>query len=535
VLELEGSYVEAPQAPLISRLLGEDRRPFVGLLSRIATAARDDRLSTVVLVIRPLGIGWGKAGELREAIARLRDAGRRTVVLLDMAAFSAAREYYVAAAADEVYIVPGGVVPIVGLAAEYFFLGGLWEKLGIEFEVGKAGRYKSAVEAYAGKGMSDATREMANSLLDSINDAFIDAIVSDRRLTRDEVLATIDRAPMLPAELEQLGLVDGSFHLDVLLDEIGGDVVRQKRYASVLPAEVGFEPVAEVALIYGTGTVVEGRGTTSRSGAPVFASKTVSKAILDAAKDDSIDAIILRIDSPGGSALASEQIWRTLQEARRYEKPIVASFSDLAASGGYYVASGADSIVSAAGTLTGSIGVFALRPVLGGAFEKLGVAVESLTRGRHADFLLATDPLSEGARKRLQDIVLETYRIFLERVAAGRSLSLEAVDAVAQGRVWTGEQALEHGLVDELGGLHTAVSRVRTRLGLDAGADVSLVAFPPPQSLSEEIADILDSRIAAFMQSRIPLPDALHRLEVMLLELPLEGPLMIPPVLVEIH
>jgi len=534
VLELEGSYLEAPQAPVLLRLLGEKRRPFVSLLSRFATAERDDRLERVVLVIRPLGVGWGKAGEIRDAIERLSAAGRKTVAYLEISSFGANREYWVASAADEVYLVPGGTAPVVGLAAEYYFMGGLWEKLGVGVEVGKAGRFKSAVETFADEGMSDASREMANSLLDSANDAFVDGIAAGRGLTREEVEAIVDRGPMLANELEGLGLIDGSLHLDLLLEQYPGEVVRQDTYAGVLPEEVGFEEKARVALIYGSGTVVSSRGS-DRGQGPVFAADDTRDALLAAAGDPSIDAILLRIDSPGGSALAAEQMWRALERAKQKGKPIVASFSDVAASGGYYVAAGADAIVSTGGALTGSIGVFALRPVLGEALKKIGINQVTLTRGRFAEFLLASEPLSAAAHARLQDVVMETYRLFVERVAEGRSLSVEAVDGVAQGRVWTGRQALELGLVDEIGGLHTAVARIKRMLDLDADDDVTLVSFPGAQSFSEEIRDLMDARISAIGRARMPIPDKLQRLESWLLDLPQGAPALVPPMLVEIH
>ena len=195
VLEIGGEYVEAAQPSLIARALGEDQRSFVSLLSTLTMAERDDRLAAVVLVIRPLQIGWGKADELRAAVGRLGDAGRKTVAFLEVASFSATREYYVATAADEIYVVEGGAVPVVGLAAEYLFLGGLWEKLGVGFEVGKAGKYKSAVESYTGRGMSEPTREMAESLLDSANGAFVDAIAEGRGMDRTSVVAARDSRP----------------------------------------------------------------------------------------------------------------------------------------------------------------------------------------------------------------------------------------------------------------------------------------------------------------------------------------------------
>jgi len=546
VLQLAGSYVETQQPPLFSRLLGDSARPFVGLLSTLAFAERDDRLKTVVLRIRSLDIGWGKAQEIRNAIGRLRAAGRKVVAHLELAAFSANREYYVASAADEIYMPPGANLPVLGLAGEYLYFGGLWAKLGIEIEVARVGKYKSAVETFVGEGMSPASREMANSLLDSTYQQFVDGIAEGRGMTPDQVRAAIDAGPVLGEDLRELDLIDGIEHVRPLLDRLGGAVVEHSVYAQLDPTSVGFDPVAQVALIYGTGTVVMGKGSLSPRGNPVLASETVSKAFREAAKDSEIDAIIFRIDSPGGSSLASEVVWEALREARSSGKPIIASFSDVAASGGYYVAAGADEIVAPPGVLTGSIGVFALRPVLGGLLDKIGIQVEALTRGRHADFHLSAEPLSEGAGERLQSLVDDTYELFVERVAEGRSMDPKAVDEIAQGRVWTGAQAFELGLLDELGGLHVAVERVKSRLELTPDDDVVLRPYPEPRSLVEQLAEMLQGRVARFSRSRGELIDALaeagiaeagllRRLEARLAELPLGSPLALAPLMVEIR
>lgn len=546
VIDLAGSYVEAQQPPFFSRLLGESSCPFVALLSTLAFAERDDRLNTVVMRIRPLEIGWGKAQEIRNAMGRLRGAGRKVVAYLELAAFSANREYYIASAADEVYVPPGANVPLLGLAGEYLFLGGLWKKLGVEIEVARVGKYKSAVETFAGEGMSAASREMANSLLDSTYQQFVAGIAEGRGMTADEVLAAIDAGPVLGEELRERGLIDGIEHVESLLERLGGPVVEHSVYAKADPESVGFDPVAQVALIYGTGTVVMGKGSLSPRGNPVLASETVSKALREAAENPEIDAILFRIDSPGGSSLASEMVWEALRDARGSGKPIIASFSDVAASGGYYVASAADEIVASPGVLTGSIGVFALRPVLGGLLDKVGIKVEALTRGRHADFQLSARPLSAGAEERLQSLVDDTYHLFVERVAEGRAMDPKAVEEVAQGRVWTGAQALEVGLLDELGGLHAAVERVKARLDLSPDDDVVLVPYPEPRSLPEQLVDLLQGRVAKALTSRPDLLDVLGRagsaeaglagrLESQLLELPLGSPLAVPPLLVEIR
>lgn len=544
LLEIGGAYVEAPGPSPLARIAGDDTRPFIGLLSMFSLAERDDRLANVVMRIRPLEIGWGKAGELREAIARLRAKGIHTIAYLEIQNFSANKELFVASAADEIYVTPGAGVPLVGLAAEYLFLGGFWEKLGIEFEVAKAGRYKSAVEVYAEREMSEASREMANSLLDDTYARFVEGLADGRGMKVEDVLAAIDAGSVRSQRLESMGLIDGELHIDQLLDRLGPDVVEHAEYASTDPASLGFEAVAEFALIYGTGTVLQGEANDSPlSSRPVFASETVSRAILDAAEDPSIKAIVLRIDSPGGSALASELIWRAIRRARGEGKPVIASFSDVAASGGYYVASAADLIVSDPGTLTGSIGVFALRPTVGGLLEKLDIGIDSLTRGRHADFLLSSEKMSEGSQARLQTSVLDTYQLFLTRVADGRQLAIDQVDAIAQGRVWTGRQALDVGLVDVLGGLHTAVREAKLAVGLSQDDDVYLIPFPKQKTFSQQLVEAFQQSAIQAADAVSPLPEAtrrawpepLARVMDFARALPTGTPLLVPPVLVDIR
>jgi len=540
VIEVGGSYIEAPGASPLARLAGDTSRPFIGLLSVFALAERDDRIATVVLRIQPLGLGWGKADEIREAIGRLREKGIHTVAHLEIQNFSANKELFIASAADEVFVSPGSAVPLVGMAAEYLFLGGFWEKLGVEFEVARAGRYKSAVELFSERTMSPASREMADSLLDDTYQRFVEALASGRGMTTREVINAIDTGSVRSQRLEELGLIDGEIHLDRLLKRFGDEVVSHAEYARVDPEQLGFEAKANFALIYGTGTVVQGGsdGSALRS-SPVFASETISRAILEAAEDSEIAAIVLRIDSPGGSALASELIWRAIDRAREMGKPVIASFSDVAASGGYYVASAADVIVSDPGTLTGSIGVFTLRPVIGGLLEKLEIGIDSITRGRHADFLLSSQKMSPASMARLQTSVLDTYQLFLARVADGRGMSVEQVDEIGQGRVWTGRQALEVGLIDELGGLYTAVRRAKESVDLAPTDDVYLIPFPRQKSLSAQLVEAFQQTMIRVAGSGMMwtegLPAPLRQMADWTRELPSGTPLLIPPALIEIH
>ena len=492
VLDLAGEYVESAEPAYFSRLLARPRRPFVSLLSEIAKAERDERLAAVIFRVRGLEVGWGKAQEIREAIARLAARGRRAVAYLELASSSSNLDYYVASAAPEIYASPATRAPLAGLGAEFFFLGGFWDLLGVEFEVERIGRYKTAADTITGHDMSEANREMADALLDSINAQFIEGIATSRALSSEAVRAAIDAAPFEPQELLAHRLIDGTLFFDELVAKLGdGQLVEGAKYAGVDPTRVGFDPVARFALIYGSGAVVTGSGSSSPTGSPVLAADTVSKALDAAANASDIDAIIFRVDSPGGSPLASDIVWRAAERAKQRGKPLIASFSDVAASGGYYAAVAADAIVASPASITGSIGVFVLRPVLGGLLEKLGIGFTSLTRGAHADLQLSTARLSDASRERLRAEVSSIYALFVDRVATGRGLDSERVDAVARGRVWTGAQAAERSLVDELGGLHTATRRAKQALDLDVDADVELVVYPQPRSLVEQLAEVL--------------------------------------------
>ena len=528
VLPIEGRYVEAQDPSLLARLLTDTGMSFAALLSEMKKAERDDRLSRVVLRIRTLAIGWGQAQELRGAIRRLREAGRRPIAYLEVAGFGANIEYYVASAADEVQIAPASFGGVVGLAGEYFFLGQMWKKFGIEFDVARAGRYKSAVETLTGDEMSDAYREAANSLLDSMIHQFISGIAESRKLTPSAVQAIIDIAPMTPRDMVENGLADEIAFFDELLESLEGPIVEAADYAQIDPASLGFDPVAQFALVYGSGNVVVGDGRATSRGNPVMASDTVADALEAAADDPEIDAIIFRIDSPGGSVLAADIIWRAVEVAKRSGKPLIASFSNVAASGGYYVAAGADAILAPPASVTGSIGVFALRPVLKGLLDKLDINVETMTRGAHADLLVASQPLSPETAAILDREIEAIYRLFIERVAAGRKLDLQKVDAMAQGRVWTGEQALDRGLIDELGGLSQAVLRAKKALGLDADADVALMPYPEAGTLAQQLTDTL-RRISLEVVQDSPLQNFAERVQIWFDAVPVGAPALVPP------
>ena len=535
LFELSGDFVEAPDAPLLAQLLGFEQRSLLGTLSELRKAERDERIAHVVLVIRDLQIGWGKAQELRDAIGALREKGRHPIAYLEVGGFGANIEYYVASAAEQVYCAPGGGAPLIGLAQEFLFLGGLWDKLGVKVEVAQAGAYKGAAESIAGRGMSEAYREHAAALLDSIDASFVAGIARGRGIEEAAVRSALAEATSKPEELERLHLVDGVETRRELLEALGNPpVVKAAEYARVDPASLGFDPQATFALVYGSGTITLGRGTTARSGRPVFAADTVIEALEDAAKDDGVRAILLRIDSPGGGAFPSELVWRAIREARK-KKPVIASFSDYAASGGYYLASAADAIVAQPSTLTGSIGVFAVRPALGPLLARFDVGVVTQTRAPHAEIELLTQQLSPENRAWLQADVMEVYHRFLSRVSEGRGIPVEALDPLAEGRVWTGQQAAGLKLVDALGGMRTAVAKAKEKVGIAPDADVALAVFPPPKPLAVQLREALHMRIAQSLAPALPLPGALGHIAGWLDAVSVDGPVLAPSVWMEVH
>jgi len=526
VLTLEGDYVEGADAPLLARFLGGGEQSLLGLYSAFRKAELDPRIARVVLRVRGLGIGWGKAQELRASIQRVNEAGKETVAVLETEGFGAGG-YYVASAAKRVVATPASRSPLLGLAAEHLFFAGLFEKLGVMVEYERAGDYKSAVEPFTAEKMSAASREMSNALLDSTEASFAADVAAARGLEPAAVRALVDQAPSSADELLAAKLIDEvAYYEDVVK---GAQLVEQEDWAAVDAASLGVKPEATFALISGSGMVVPGKGDITATGTRVMAADTFVEAVHEALEDAEVKALLVRIDSPGGSPLASDLMWRALRDAREAGKPVIVSMSDVAASGGYYVASAADTIVSHPTTLTGSIGVFVIRPSLGGLLQKVGVTVETMQRGARADLLFGSQPLTEGARAVLRKDVEGVYEQFVARVAEGRGLEPDAVKKVGGGRVWTGAQALEIGLVDELGGLYEAAVAAKKAVGLAADAPVSLKTFPAQKTLAQQLAELL---LGARAQSASPLealPRELRDLHTLATSLPLGAPLLVPP------
>jgi protease-4 len=494
ILELAGELEESPPLDPLSRFSA--RGPALPtLLLQLDMAAADARVAGVLVHLRSLDVGYARIQELRDSLMRVRGAGKKVVALLDLQSLNATREYYLASAADEIYLDPGALAPLAGIAGQYLHLAGMFEKLGIRVEYERVGRFKSAVETFAEHEMSDSARRMTTAIIDGVYRQIVLGIAERRGLDPERVEALIDAAPSTAGEYVEAGLADGSAGRDAVLERAfeKAKELESEDYAALDPRSLGLRKGPQIALLFGDGSIVQ-----TRSG-PVggtFTSDSLVEALDDAVEDGDVKAIVLRINSGGGSALASEQLWRAVRRAHE-KKPVVVSMADAAASGGYYVASGADAIVAQPATLTGSIGVFMLRPTFAGLYEKLDIGVEVISRGRHASVAGSDLPLDPEQRERTASQVQATYRDFLHRISEGRGTDVEELDRLGRGYVWLGSAAHENGLVDRLGGLHEAVELAKTRAGIAPDVDPERAIFPGPRSLGDQIRELFRSDLAA--------------------------------------
>lgn len=471
-------------------------------------AAADDRIRMVALYCQDLQVGWARAQEIRSDIEQFKQSGKPVVALL---AGGDSLDYYVASAADEVYILPEALLDVRGFRAEVTFFKDSLTKLGIEAEMENVGKYKSAVEPYSRTEMSDAFREVTNSILDEIYEQFLTATGESRGKTADEMRAIVDEGPFLSSKAVEAGLVDGMLYEDEFRDKLKEQLgveelveVNQRRYRRISRESLGLGGDNKVAVVYAVGTIMQGDSDTD----PVFGSRILGSSsfvetLRRVREDDETKAVILRVNSPGGDAFASDEMWREMQLLEE-AKPLVVSMSDVAASGGYYLAMTKAPVVAYSGTYTGSIGVFFGKLNLRGFYEKIGVKKEILTRGRYADIYTDYRSLTEVERAKLREGIEETYRVFVQKVADARGKSWDEIHEVAQGRVWLGSQALENGLIDEIGGFEKAIEVAKREAGLEAEDTVRLVSYPAPKRFIDMLLEresMVSSRLQSFLRA----------------------------------
>lgn len=496
------------------------------MVAAIHRAAEDPRVAGLIARVQLGASPSAAVQELREAIVEFT-AAKPSLAWAET--YPGTLSYYLASAFGEVWMQPAGSLGLVGFASNATFLRDAFDKAGIEAQFVARGEYKSAVNRFTEHGFTEAHREAVTRMLESLQEQVWEAVARSRKLDTGVLDALADRAPLLREEAVSSGLVDRIGFRDEAYDRIAElvgvqDVSEENapprlylsRYAGAArsrlsppaPPVPGRRPKPKVAVVNIDGTIVDGRGGPQflPFGASTVGSDTIAPALREAAADESVSAIVLRVNSPGGSVTASETLWREVKRARKLGKPVVASMGAVAASGGYYIAVAADAIVASPATITGSIGVITGKLVIRDLLERLGVGLDSVRTHANADAWSIEAPFTPEQRAHREAEADLVYADFLDRVADGRNLTTEAVDRVARGRVWTGADARERGLVDELGGFRTALRRAKILAGLDEDTDVRLVTYP-----GGSLLDMLRPR-ASSQPAAASVPDALAAL-----------------------
>ncbi len=535
-ISLVGTYPEGPTQP---GLFSELQPSLDDMVRRIDTAASDEDVSALVLRIGSLYVGSGQVNELRDAIARVRKSGKPVYATFEMAESG---QYLVAAAADELLMPPSGMLLLPGVRMEMMFFKGLLDKVGVEYEVMQMGKYKGAGEPYSRTRMSPALRESLEAIADDRYENLLATLAADRELDKAQVKEILDHGLFTAEAAKEAGLVDELVYRDgiekLIAGKLGVDEVQFVKNYGKKKVDADFSGVTgmmkfmqlvfggepkkaatvkkKIAVVYAVGPIMTGQSASSLFGGQVLGSTTLVEALREAEKDKNVVAIVLRIDSPGGSAVASDLIWR---EVTRIEKPIIASMGDVAGSGGYYIAMGADKILAEPATITGSIGVISAKPAMGGLFEKIGITTEVISRGERAGLFSLTETMSPEDRKVMQELLEETYDQFVSKAAEGRKMDRDDLESLAQGRVYTGRMAAENGLIDGVGTLADAVIAAKKAVGLKADADVEIQTLPEPKTLFEQLFEEPSAASRTSLQSQLgnvspELLDALLRAEV---------------------
>jgi protease-4 len=490
------------------QLLGEPAMSLLEFEQNLERISKDPRPLGVILYMRGVTISVADLQTVRDAILRLRDTGKRAIAY--SARYSTA-DYYLASACDEILMLPGGVLETTGMFSQQVFLKGGLEAIGLKFDSVAISPYKGAADTFTRTEPSDEGREQTNWLLDSTFNMILDGIASTRKMKPETVRQMIDTSPHLSDDALNEGYIDGIMNEEHLLEYLGITQITPWEDADnqvFLPEYDLTQPY--VAVIYGGGMIVDGESAKPPADTPVpipFAGGerlgdiTLNQQVRNLMKDPRCAALVLYIDSGGGSASASESMASTLEEFAK-KRPLVVYMGGIAASGGYYIATPAHWIIAQSGTITGSIGVIMGKLVNSELLKKLKLNPVSYLRGENAGIISSQEPFSDAQRDKVREGIEHVYEQFLERVAQSRKKTKEEVDAVGGGRVWTGEQALEHGLVDEIGNLRTAITRARHMANLPDTAPAQLVRGKG-KPIGAQLADKSPAAIASYIADNI--------------------------------
>jgi protease-4 len=533
-IKLTGSMEES--APSGDSFLGSLSENFKSRIDRLKKAGTDKNIAAVLLEIDGVGAGWGKVHELRAAIARLRATGKPVIGFVEGGAM---KDYLLALGCDEIVMPEASMLMLTGLRAEVTFYKRLLEMVGIKADFVMMGDFKSAAEPYLRDKLSDANRKQLTEMIDDFYEhEIVGVIAKARKLDPAQVRKLIDAGPYSPRAAQKAGLFDRVGYLEEIPGELKKrlkveEVKLEKDYGKSKDEEIDifglyrklvFGPTKtstskaeKVAVIYAVGAIATGKGGGNPLMGAGMGSETMVKAIREAEEDKTVKAIVLRIDSPGGSALASDLIWR---ELKRCKKPVIASMSDVAASGGYYIAAGAQKIYAAPGTITGSIGVVGGKLAMKGLWEKAGMDSEVITRGANSG-IFSDEPFTEAQKVAFKATMEDIYDLFLDkalegRKVAGKKMTRDELKALAGGRVWTGRQAKANGLVDELGTLEDAVAEAAKLGGLPADKEPELLMLPKPKASLNSLLSGFGMEAAALLSKNPNLAERVQGIGVFL-------------------
>ena len=479
---------------------------FKDILDNIEKAKNDDRIKGIYLNFSSVNAGFSQIEEIRNKLLEFKESGKFIYSYADSYSQSA---YYLASVSDKISLNPEGIIELKGLSAEIMFYKGLMDKLGIEAQIIRHGKFKGAVEPFMYNQMSNENREQIEKLLNSISDYMIDGIATEREgVTSEEIHKMINNMYLSSArKCLESGIIDKIAYQDQILSDLEDKSEHEITLTDYMKVKNPKTSVSDnkIAIIYATGEINTGKGSYNTIG-----SETTVEAIREASEDENVKAIVLRVNSPGGSALASEIIWREINLAKQ-KKKVVVSMGDYAASGGYYIACNADKIFANNSTLTGSIGVFGIVPNTKNFLnEKLGVYIETVKTHKHSDIANGYRKLSDDELNVIQNSVEDIYETFITHVSEGRGIPFRKVDEIGQGRVWSGADALSIGLIDEIGGLEDAIASAADLSSLE---DYRIITLPKKTDMFEEFIESFSAK------QNIVLPDFLGISEKMINQL----------------
>ncbi len=501
-------------------LLKPDRLTYADVIRALTYAAHDKRIKALVVRLRDPEMSPAQLQGLRVAIEKFRAGGKQAYIYAVDYGGSGIGEYYLASSFGQIWLQPVGNVSMNGIAAEVPFFRDTLDKLGVSAQFLREGIYKSMPESVTLNGMSKPARQMMTGMISDLSRQIVAGIAADRKMKVAEVKALVDGSPYTDGQALKLKLIDRIGYYDEMFDAAmkaagkGAHTVRLQKYAESLRSGSDFDDDGKkIALIVGSGDIISYGGQPHLGFGGGMAADKLVKTFRKVRKDKNVVAVVFRIDSPGGSPEAAETIRHAMLETEKSGKPVIVSMGGYAASGGYWIASAANKIVAEPATITGSIGVFGGKFVLAGLWSKLGVHWGSVSAGRNAMMWSENVPFTQKQTAQFQNMLADIYHAFIMRVATGRDMKPAAVEAVAQGHVWTGAQAQKRGLVDVLGGINKAVALARQMAHLKPGEKAPLVLYPRPKSPFERVMELLSGQEMVAIMPALQAADVLRALQ----------------------